>query len=234
MLISSGVTGLAGGIRLAGFRNRFNFHIGITVLSLFPAIAVLALTGSWLFAFLTSVLFNLLGLTGAHWLVVGSFHVLKPMARILGQDGLSPERMAIQMSSSYYMKKLDRGIPADRVLLLLPHCLQDHNCTFRITFDPSNCRECGGCPVGELMTMAKRLGVKVSVATGGTLARRHLKEKKPLAVVAVACPRDLGQGMLDAYPVPVIGVENSRPCGDCLDTRVDVKAVEEAITAITS
>jgi hypothetical protein len=84
------------------------------------------------------------------------------------------------------------------------------------------------------MAMAKRLGIKVAVATGGTLARRHLKEQKPLAVVAVACPRDLGQGMLDAYPVPVIGVENSRPFGDCLDTRVDTSAVEKAIARITS
>jgi hypothetical protein len=81
---------------------------------------------------------------------------------------------------------------------------------------------------------ADAAGVKLAVATGGTLARRHVQEKKPLAVVAVACPRDLGQGMLDAWPVPVYGIENQRPCGDCLDTRVDVAAIEKVIEDLTS
>jgi len=219
---------------LESFKDHLTFHLGITIAAVFPAVVLLLSTGSTAVALLLVAFLNILGLTRVHWLVVVSFHVLKPMAGILGMDGVAPERMVIRLSSLKTLKSLKGGIPPDRILLLLPHCLQNHLCTHRITFDPTNCRECGGCPVGDLMALAERKGIKVSVATGGTLARRHVKEHDPLAVIAVACPRDLGQGMLDAYPVPVIGIENSRPFGDCLDTRVDIAAVEKAVTDLTS
>jgi hypothetical protein len=113
----------------------------------------------------------------------------------------------------------------DRVLLLLPHCLQFHECPRRITFDIKNCVRCGGCVVGALSEMACEMGVSARVITGGTLARRLLKEKNPGLVVAVACPRDLGQGMLDALPLPALGILNTRPNGDCFDTTVSVEDV---------
>ncbi len=210
-------------------RNRLHLHLGITLFSLFPGLLIALLTDSLLYPLFFIVFMNLLCLTGAHWLLVIAYHVLKPFSRFLGGEGFIPERMVIGLSPVK-----SRGIPPDRILLLLPHCLQNHNCQHRITFDPGNCRRCGGCPVGELVELAKRTGVKIAVATGGTLARRHVTAENPLAVIAVACPRDLGQGMLDAWPVPVYGIENSRPHGDCLDTQVDTEAVRKAIEDLTS
>ncbi|MFO7625917.1 MAG: DUF116 domain-containing protein [Candidatus Fermentibacteraceae bacterium] len=113
----------------------------------------------------------------------------------------------------------------DRVLLLLPHCLQFHECPHRITFDIDNCVRCGGCVVGALSKTAGELGIEARVTTGGTLARRLLREKNPGLVVAVACPRDLGQGILDALPLPALGVLNARPNGDCFDTTVSMETV---------
>jgi hypothetical protein len=117
---------------------------------------------------------------------------------------------------------LKKRFSPDRVLLLLPHCLQFHECPRRITFDMKNCVRCGGCVVGALSEMAFELGIEARVTTGGTLARRLLREKTPGLVVAVACPRDLGQGMLDALPLPALGVLNARPNGDCFDTTVSM------------
>lgn len=120
----------------------------------------------------------------------------------------------------------------DRVLLLLPHCLQFHECPRRITFDISNCVRCGGCVVGTLSELASELGVSAKVTTGGTLARRLLREKNPGLVVAVACPRDLGQGILDALPLPALGILNTRPNGDCFDTTVSMEEVRGMLETV--
>jgi uncharacterized protein len=117
-----------------------------------------------------------------------------------------------------------------RVLLLLPHCLQATRCANRITGGLlENCRECGSCVIGDLLTMAKEHDVAVAVATGGTLARRVIGEVRPSAIVAVACETDLTTGIQDSYPLPVLGVLNERPNGPCRDTTVDLERVRRAI-----
>ncbi len=214
--------------------NIFHYHLGLTVFSFFPAVIVFLTTHQWYWAAATVVLVNILGLFRTGMFLAISFHVLKPMAGILGGEGFAAEEMVISLGSDKTLRKLGGSVPAGRILLLLPHCLQRHDCDRRITFNPYNCIRCGGCPVGSLLDLADRTGVKIAIATGGTLARRHIRELRPLAVVAVACPRDLGQGMLDARPVPVAGVENTRPAGDCLDTQVDILTVEETISRLTS
>jgi hypothetical protein len=77
--------------------------------------------------------------------------------------------------------------------------------------------------------LAKKYNVHLSVATGGTLARRRVAESKPEAIIAVACERDLTSGIQDAYPLPVIGILNERPFGPCFNTSVDISKVTEAI-----
>jgi len=213
-------------------RYRALLHLGVTVFSLFPAAVFWFVTGWWQASAACAVIMNLLALFGNHAAVIIAYHILKPFSSILGEGGFAPERMVIALDSMETLRKTG-SIPPERILILLPHCLQNHDCIHRITFDPENCRRCGGCQVGELVDLAREKGVRIAVATGGTLARRHVKESEPLAVIAVACPRDLGQGMLDAWPVPVYGIENSRPCGDCVDTRVDVEEVRKAIDSLT-
>ena len=147
----------------------------------------------------------------------------------MGNEGFTAEEMVIALGSGKTVRLYKNKVESNKILLLLPHCLQLHDCGRRITHNPYNCIRCGKCPVGSLLDIADRTGVEIAIATGGTLARRHIKEKRPVVVVAVACPRDLGQGMVDASPVPVVGVVNSRPNGDCIDTQVDLSAVEDAI-----
>ncbi|MBC7075448.1 MAG: DUF116 domain-containing protein, partial [Syntrophomonadaceae bacterium] len=54
----------------------------------------------------------------------------------------------------------------------------------------------------------------------------------PRGVVAVACERDLSAGIHDMGVLPVIGVLNCRPNGPCINTDVDVEAVEEALKTL--
>ncbi|HTZ19045.1 MAG TPA: DUF116 domain-containing protein [Dissulfurispiraceae bacterium] len=118
---------------------------------------------------------------------------------------------------------------ASTMLLLLPHCLQISECDVRITRNIYNCKRCGKCGIKDLINIAEDNGLKLFVATGGTLARRIVKEARPEAIIAVACERDLSSGLVDTYPLPVLGILNERPCGPCVDTRVDLAKVREAI-----
>ena len=159
--------------------------------------------------------------------------ILFPLALAIGAFlGIPKDEIRgsfIEVNNSLVMAS-SRLVPGDRLLLLLPHCLQSFECPHRVTSEVRNCRRCGGCEIADLITMCDAYGIKMSIATGGTLARRVIVETRPKAIVAVACERDLTSGLQDAYPIPVIGVLNERPHGPCRDTRVDLSKVEAAIS----
>ena len=117
----------------------------------------------------------------------------------------------------------------DKLLLLMPHCLQFHECQFRITGNTVHCQRCGQCDISGLAELSEKYGVGLAVATGGTLARRIVVECRPKLIIAVACERDLSSGIQDSYPLPVFGIINHRPHGPCYDTEVDLERVEEAL-----
>jgi uncharacterized protein len=116
-----------------------------------------------------------------------------------------------------------------KILLLLPHCIQVTECTIRLTHNIQNCERCGRCEIKDLIELAEESRLELFVATGGTIARKIVKETRPEAIVAVACERDLSSGLIDTYPFPVLGVSNERPYGPCFNTRVDLQKVSEAI-----
>lgn len=122
-----------------------------------------------------------------------------------------------------------RKMSIDRLLVLLPHCIQYDECKVKITGDIHNCAQCGKCEIKNLDALSKRYNLQISVATGGGLAKKLIKEKRPEAVVAVACEKELAMGLKEIYPLPVIAIPNERPYGYCINTTVDVAAVEKAI-----
>ncbi|NJD57390.1 MAG: DUF116 domain-containing protein [Nitrospirae bacterium] len=116
-----------------------------------------------------------------------------------------------------------------KILILLPHCLQINDCSIRLTHNIFNCKRCGRCEIKDLIEIAERYQLDLFIATGGTLARKIVREIAPEAIVAVACERDLSSGLVDTYPLPVLGIPNERPFGPCFNTRVDLARVKEAI-----
>ncbi len=122
-----------------------------------------------------------------------------------------------------------RQVPPEKLLILLPHCLQYHECAVRITGDVENCKACGRCKIKDLVALGRAYGVSMAVATGGTLARKIVVDKRPHLIIGVACERDLTSGIQDSYPIPVFGVLNRRPNGPCFDTDVDMERVEEGV-----
>lgn len=165
-----------------------------------------------------------------------TFSLLYPVVIWLGrlfkiaQDKI--QRSFVEVNNQLVRAKKGKLTP-NRLLVLLPHCLQDRECPNRITTKTENCSRCGGCPVGGLLELCESHGVHLRIASGGTLARDAVKTLRPRAIVAVACERDLTSGILDCIPLPVLGVTNERPQGPCYNTQVSWDAVDKAIKFFT-
>jgi hypothetical protein len=209
--------------RLSELYTELPVVLGLVLLALY-----LAVTG--LFALIVVSSYIQRDLISAKRITV---RILFPLAftigRALGIQGDQIRGSFIEVNNSL-VKASSRLVSGDRLLLLLPHCLQSFDCPHRVTSEVRNCRRCGACEIADLITICDNYGIKMSIATGGTLARRVIVETRPKAIVAVACERDLTSGIQDAYPIPVIGVLNERPFGPCRNTRVDLAKVESAIS----
>ncbi|MBR1580894.1 MAG: DUF116 domain-containing protein [Selenomonadaceae bacterium] len=153
------------------------------------------------------------------------------IGRLFGISRRQLEGSFIAVSNLIFLK-CGIKVKADRLLVLVPHCLQLATCPHKITRDPNNCKRCGGCNIGDLMKLSDELGFHFLVATGGTLARQFVKKTRPKAVLAIACERDLMSGIQDVYPLPAVGVLNIRPNGPCYNTRVDMNDVRRMLEKI--
>ncbi len=106
-----------------------------------------------------------------------------------------------------------RKVGTGELLLLIPRCLS------RATLD-------------TVLGLAGKYGVPVFVATRGQLARRVIRERRPRAVVAVACERDMVTGLHDvAGKVPVLGLTMTLPAGPCKDAALDFVTLERYMRA---
>lgn len=117
----------------------------------------------------------------------------------------------------------------DRLLLLAARCLQGLGCPQDLSAGAGACAGCGRCPVQALAALERRYGVRCRVAAGGRQALALAKEKRIDAVIAIACEKELIEGILALFPKPVLAVSNSRPNGECRATQVDLALVEAAI-----
>lgn len=150
------------------------------------------------------------------------------VGRLFGISKDQVRRSFIEINNQLLLAQRPKATP-EELLLLMPHCLQFHECQFRITGSVIHCKRCGKCPIKGLAELSDKYGVGLAVATGGTLARRIVVERRPKLIIAVACERDLSSGIQDSYPLPVFGITNYRPSGPCFDTLVNLEKVEEAL-----
>lgn len=122
------------------------------------------------------------------------------------------ENAAVKVYNALALER-NRKVGKGELLLLVPRCLS------RETLD-------------GVLEIAHRYAVPVFVATRGQLARRVIRERRPRAVVAVACERDMVSGLHDvAGKVPVLGLTLKLPSGPCRDTMVDLPRLEEWVRA---
>jgi uncharacterized protein len=137
----------------------------------------------------------------------------------------------VKLINWIHRRRKVRARPGE-MLLLLPHCLQWQKCPHNVIATPENCKACGRCSIKDLTALAKRLGVPCAVVAGGRQAVLRVKDPSVKAVLAVACEKELREGLMAVFPKPAMGIVNLRPHGPCVDTSVDVDVVEKAIREI--
>ena len=161
-------------------------------------------------------------------IVIILFPIITFVAELIGISKNEIRKVYVKLNNKYiYSNKF--SIKAEEILILIPHCVQKNSCKLKVTTNIETCAKCGLCNIGDLVKLKEKTNINIFVATGGTLARKIIIDKKPKAIIAVACERDLTAGVQDVRNIPVLGVFNKRPNGPCVDTSIDVDEVEEAI-----
>jgi hypothetical protein len=219
---------LGWGIPYIGFKN---IHPSVPYITGSLLILVLAVVGWTTFTLVFQITagVKLWGADKARGLSVKLFLPLMELAgRLVGIKSAETRRSFIQVNNELVYSANQRYAPGE-ILILLPHCIQWSACTCRVSNRLARCKRCGRCNIGPLLELTEKYGVSMAVATGGTIARRIVVEKKPRLIIAVACERDLAGGIQDTYPLPVYGILNERPHGPCIDTLVSLTLVEKAL-----
>ncbi|HKC40215.1 MAG TPA: DUF116 domain-containing protein [Gemmatimonadales bacterium] len=118
------------------------------------------------------------------------------------------EHAAIDIYNTLAVRR-GRKVGKGELLVLIPRCLSKQ-------------------ALDGVLEIAGRYEVPVFVATRGQLARRVIRERRPRAVVAVACERDMMTGLRDvAGKLPVLGLTMQLPNGPCRDAILDLPQMEE-------
>jgi len=219
------------------------FHTGLLLFSIAPALIVLLLllvTGigfvlSIVTALLAIALFQVYGLLYEKGITNNpiplrfSFWTLKALQSVHAFARHTPEKMVVAMNNRKALSRAARKFNPEEALILVPHCLQNHECPIRLTFNPDSCERCGKCPIGSLLNVRDRFGTHFAIASGGTSARRIVEKTAPELIIAVACPVDLSLGILDVHPITTVGVLNEWRNGPCFDTWVNTEELEAAL-----
>jgi len=107
-----------------------------------------------------------------------------------------------------------RKVGKGELLVLIPRCLSKQ-------------------ALDGVLAIAGRYEVPVFVATRGQLARRVIRERRPRAVVAVACERDMMTGLRDvAGKLPVLGLTMRLANGPCRDAMIDLDVMESWVRGL--
>src|SRR2546426_5861237 len=113
-------------------------------------------------------------------------------------------------------ERRQRKVGKGELLVLIPRCLSKQ-------------------ALDGVLAIAGRYEVPVFVATRGQLARRVIRERRPRAVVAVACERDMTTGLRDvAGKLPVLGLTMRLPNGPCRGAGVGLDGMERGVRSWVS
>ncbi len=123
------------------------------------------------------------------------------------------EHAAIDVYNALAARR-QRRVGKGELLVLIPRCLSKQ-------------------ALDGVLEIAGRYEVPVFVATRGQLARRVIQERRPRAVVAVACERDMMTGLRDvAGSLPVLGLTMRLPNGPCRDAMLDLDVMDRWVRSL--
>lgn len=140
-------------------------------------------------------------------------------------------RLFVSMNNRITRLRRVRVAPGN-LLLLVPRCLQKSGCPQTLGETIDDCKVCGQCNVTDLLAIRDEFGIRCSLAAGGREALAFVRNPQVKAVVAIACEKELTQGILAVIPTPVLGVLNIQTDGPCRNTRFQPDLVRAAIRSL--
>ena len=121
----------------------------------------------------------------------------------------------------------------NKILLLLPKCLQYFSCDKNIIESVDNCQQCGRCKIKDILQISKKYNLNLKVAPGGHLAKMYVEQINPDIVIAVACQFELIVGLKEVSNYDVIAIPNIIVEKPCVNTDVEIKKIESFIQYIS-
>ncbi|MGD9128215.1 MAG: DUF116 domain-containing protein, partial [Planctomycetia bacterium] len=150
---------------------------------------------------------------------------LEPEARrVLGELGLDDAYLAwtmVILGSEFWSDQV-AGIPFQRRLLLLPHCLRNvETCPARFNELGLLCQNCGACRLSDLRRTAEQLGYQVLIAEGSPAVMQVILGGHADALLGVSCldvlERSLDRILLAGIPSMAVPLWDSK----CRDSETD-------------
>jgi hypothetical protein len=149
-----------------------------------------------------------------HWL-----QALRPLFRTFGLEGHWLTSFCAwnnrRVSRVFMAKK------AQRVVILLPHCIQATNCGARVVENIQSCFRCGRCVVENAAQTALKCNWDVRLSPRSRTAYSEARKSHPDMVIAVACPDRLAKGLIKLPEIPSYAIPLDLPHGMCIDTTFD-------------
>jgi hypothetical protein len=139
---------------------------------------------------------------------------LEKLAMRLGWSRDRAGNAMLRVFNRLSIARVARGTVPEDLLILLPRCLSKE-------------------AMQQAMRVSERYGVPVFVAARGRYARQMIAMRRPKAVVAVACERDLVSGVHDvAKRLPVLGTTLQLGEGPCRNTAFQAGELERQVRTL--
>ncbi len=151
---------------------------------------------------------------------------------VLAELGLPQRFLGFSMvafASAYWRQQVE-GVPFDRRLLLLPHCLRKAE-TCPAEYDEFGllCQSCGACRLNELKRQAESLGYRVLIAEGSPIVLKMVVEGQADAILGAACLNSLEKALEKVLQVGIPCMAVPLLTNGCRNTTIDVQCVAEMI-----
>ena len=123
------------------------------------------------------------------------------------------------------------SVPFDKRVVFAPHCMRNTSvCTAEEKDSHYICKECGKCKLKDISVLVKNLGYEgLYVLKGGRAIKKIITERKPKAMVGIACLFEGDQAfkILEDYDVAVQFVALTKD--GCANTDADIEEIEKIL-----
>jgi uncharacterized protein len=159
--------------------------------------------------------------------------VATDIGKSLGVDEETIKYIHIEIRNAMYEEQYKK-IPIKDRMIFLPHCSRNSQKCIATQDDTGlHCKHCGKCELTKAIKIAEKYGYEhIYIVPGGTMLKKIIMEKRPKAVIGVACfyEINLGFDLLKGTGMIAQGVLLKKD--GCKDTVLNLEEFEKRISMI--